>query len=118
MSNQIWEDTLRRLVDDLCILVGESDGVYGLHKNGDLSPWSEILPGGSFVRLSAMQDAVALCEGERYEFDKRQRMSDTAPEMLDALKDSLALIELGIPFEGAVTRKIRSVISKATGEGQ
>ena len=39
-----------------------------------------------------------------------------APELFEALEASLALIELGIPFEGAITRKIREAIAKATGE--
>ena len=29
-------------------LIDSSHGVYGLHLNGDLSPWDELLAGGSF----------------------------------------------------------------------
>ena len=29
-------------------LIDNSHGVYGLHLNGDLSPWDELLAGGSF----------------------------------------------------------------------
>lgn len=32
-------------IDDL---IDESDGVYGLHRNGDVSPWDEINSGGRF----------------------------------------------------------------------
>lgn len=43
---------LLRELDDL---VGESGGVFGLHQNGDPSPWDELLPGGRFERLSSTQ---------------------------------------------------------------
>ena len=43
------------------------------------------------------------------------RLIAAAPEMLEALEASMALIALGIPFEGAITRKIRAAIAKATG---
>jgi hypothetical protein len=36
------------LVKAMQYLVNESDGVYGLHLNGDPSPWSELLEGGEF----------------------------------------------------------------------
>ena len=29
-------------------LIGDSHGVYGLHLNGDLSPWDELLAGGHY----------------------------------------------------------------------
>ena len=29
-------------------LIDESGGVYGLHDNGDSSPWDELLAGGRF----------------------------------------------------------------------
>lgn len=29
-------------------LIDESNGVYGLHMNGDVSPWPELLQGGMF----------------------------------------------------------------------
>lgn len=35
-------------------LVAETSGVYGLHQNGDLSPWAEILEGGRFERISSL----------------------------------------------------------------
>lgn len=36
------------LAKDLGDLIAESEGVYGLHRNGDPSPWSELLEGGRF----------------------------------------------------------------------
>ena len=35
-------------------LVAETSGVYGLHLNGDPSPWGEILEGGRFERISSL----------------------------------------------------------------
>ena len=40
-------------------LIGESDGVYGLHMNGDVSPWEEVEQGGRFERLTTMPEALA-----------------------------------------------------------
>lgn len=40
-------------------LIGESDGVYGLHLNGDESPWSEVEQGGRFERLTTLLEALA-----------------------------------------------------------
>ena len=50
-------EMLLALVDELDCLIGESGGVYGLHLNGDPSPWSEILQGGRFERLCSLDDA-------------------------------------------------------------
>ena len=40
-------------------LISESHGVYGLHLNGDESPWSEIEQGGRFERLTTLPEALA-----------------------------------------------------------
>lgn len=40
-------------------LIGESHGVYGLHLNGDESPWSELEQGGRFERLTMLHEALA-----------------------------------------------------------
>lgn len=40
------------LLTDIHGLIDESSGVYGLHLNGDPSPWDELLPGGRFERLT------------------------------------------------------------------
>lgn len=45
-----------RLVDELDALVSESDGVSGLHLNGNLAPWEELLPGGRFECLSSLDE--------------------------------------------------------------
>jgi hypothetical protein len=45
-----------RLVDELDGLVSESDGVSGLHLNGDVATWEELLPGGRFERLSSLDE--------------------------------------------------------------
>lgn len=29
-------------------LISESEGVAGLHRNGDIAPWDELLEGGQF----------------------------------------------------------------------
>lgn len=52
-------DLAARLVDELDGLVGESDGVSGLHRNGDVATWDELLPGGRFERLSSLDELRA-----------------------------------------------------------
>ena len=44
------------LVDEIDDLMHESDGVAGLHLNGDVADWSELVPGGRFERLSSLED--------------------------------------------------------------
>lgn len=39
---------LQKLHTDIDALVADSGGVYGLHQNGDASPWAELLTGGRF----------------------------------------------------------------------
>lgn len=54
------------LVDEVDGLIGESGGVYGLHLNGDPSPWDELLPGGRFERLTSLDNlraALARAQG-------------------------------------------------------
>ena len=43
-------------------LISESSGVYGLHLNGDCSPWNEIEQGGRFERLCTLIEALAAIE--------------------------------------------------------
>ena len=40
-------------------LIGESHGVYGLHLNGDESPWGELEQGDRFERLTLLNEALA-----------------------------------------------------------
>lgn len=41
-------ELLRALEDSVSCLIGSSEGVYGLHLNGDPAPWSELTEGGAF----------------------------------------------------------------------
>lgn len=50
-------EALSELVDDINALVSESHGVAGLHRNGDVATWEEILPGGRFERLGSLERA-------------------------------------------------------------
>lgn len=51
---------LASLVDEIDSLIGESTGVYGLHQNGDPSPWHELLAGGRFQRLDLGEARAAV----------------------------------------------------------
>ena len=37
---------LLRAITAVSILISESGGVYGLHLNGEVAPWDELLAGG------------------------------------------------------------------------
>ena len=57
---QKLEAALMGLVDDIEGLMSESGGVYGLHLNGDHSPWSELEPGGEYERLTHLEIAQTI----------------------------------------------------------
>lgn len=51
-------EALRKLVGDLDDLIADSTGVSGLHHNGDVAPWSELVAGGQFETwLKSLDDA-------------------------------------------------------------
>ena len=52
---KLAKDALGEMQD----LIDESYGVYGLHLNGDESPWSELEQGGRFERLITLNEALA-----------------------------------------------------------
>jgi cell division protein YceG involved in septum cleavage len=63
-----------KAVDDL---ISQSSGVYGLHLNGDPSPWSELLPGGQFEEwLLAFEKARALSNDAPAEAAQAQPQQD------------------------------------------
>ena len=50
---------LRRAVDAVRALIAESQGVAGLHLNGDVATWDELLRGGRFEEwLGPLSDAI------------------------------------------------------------
>jgi hypothetical protein len=50
---------LRNAVDAVEVLIGNSDGVSGLHLNGDDAPWDSLRTGGRFESwLMALDDAA------------------------------------------------------------
>lgn len=59
---------LEGLTADLSGLISDSYGVTGLHLNGDVAPWGELLPGGRFedwlFSIDAARAAIAKARGE------------------------------------------------------
>ncbi len=55
-------DALKGVLSDIEGLMRESSGVYGLHLNGDVSPWNELDEGGRFERLEHLSSARAVVE--------------------------------------------------------
>lgn len=62
VAQQARIEQLLSVVEDLSGLIDESSGVYGLHLNGDPSPWEELLPGGRFERITNFYEALAATE--------------------------------------------------------
>ena len=58
---------MREALEEVADLIGESSGVYGLHLNGDNSPWSEIEQGGRFERLTTLPEALAAIDAAMQE---------------------------------------------------
>lgn len=52
-------EALANLVQEIDDLVSESEGVAGLHLNGDVAEWDDLLPGGPYERLTSLDDARA-----------------------------------------------------------
>ena len=50
-------EALIELVGEIELLADESCGVAGLHLNGDVAAWEEILPGGRFEWLGSLERA-------------------------------------------------------------
>lgn len=49
---------LRKGLSEVEVLIHESAGVYGLHLNGDLAPWSSLRTGGGYEDWLAEFDAA------------------------------------------------------------
>lgn len=57
-------DILRAGIVAVDELIRESDGVVGLHLNGDVAPWSDLLAGGRYEEwLGDLSAAMAEREG-------------------------------------------------------
>lgn len=80
------------------------------------APWS--------IRQSATHVTVVTASGDAiFHDDKRlpgvmedAHLISAAPDMLEALKAALSLIEIVIPFDGEVNRMARKAIAKAEGQ--
>ena len=54
---------MEKVVSDITALSESSYGVHGLHRNGDLAPWSTLFSGGFFEDwLLSVDEAGALIE--------------------------------------------------------
>lgn len=53
-------EALAGVLTDIDALVDQSEGVAGLHLNGDVAPWADLLPGGRYETwLATVADARA-----------------------------------------------------------
>ena len=62
----------RKGLEAVASLMDESQGVGGLHMNGDFAPWSELRTGGRFEEwLVAFDDALNAARGSNPTADRR-----------------------------------------------
>ena len=93
----------------------EDGSIYPAHIIGGVTQLQVCLMESPAVAEAIVNDPAwhALANSEmRY---ANGRLIAAAPDMLEALIDALALIELVMPIEGEVTRKVRKAIAKAEG---
>ena len=94
-------------------------GPWTIH--ADTDGWPLVMSGGVAGRIVANVNPQS-CPDESsapafvaMPCEANARLIAAAPELLEALEASLALIDLVIPFEGEVTRTARAAIAKAEG---
>lgn len=70
-------EAFRGLVKAVDALIGESQGVYGLHLNGDPAPWSELTQGGRFEEwLAPLETARAALSAAPADAPFQSRVGD------------------------------------------
>lgn len=82
---------LEGLLRDVQDLMAGSEGVTGLHLNGDVAPWSELDEGGRFERLSHMSEAVSALSQVHKPAQSVEEWVDTNvsgnPQLVQAMKN-------------------------------
>ena len=89
-------------------------------------PWRAEFPdeisvrdadGGRIAILANLKGRLGM-KGRRdtSEVEANARLIAAAPDLLEALKEMVNLVELMCPFDGPQQRKARAAIAKATGE--
>jgi len=63
MSRKLLEQALDAL-EQVTGLIGESHGVTGLHLNGDVAPWEELLEGGQYERFTGLYSTIEAIKSE------------------------------------------------------
>jgi hypothetical protein len=61
LTTEQWE-AVKRLVQNIGDLASESEGVAGLHRNGDLAPWDELFQNGWLESYVIARDVIAEIE--------------------------------------------------------
>lgn len=75
---------LQSLVSSLDDLIADSVGIFGLHQNGDLAPWDDLLRGGEFEAwLRALDDARDLLSGAGEAGEVRADALEAAAQIAD-----------------------------------
>lgn len=86
----VYREALGTLVEDLHGLFGSSQGVAGLHRNGDIAYWIELCEGGRFEEwlgsLSKAEQALSSTTGRNL-LDRLQRLEKAFELACNALAE-------------------------------
>lgn len=106
---------LAGLVADIDGLVSESDGVAGLHLNGDVAPWGELLPGGRFERFEHLEAARAALAQQAGGQDRRDVLPDR--DAVDLAREGMELHQPGQPEYIVCAELVRVAECRAAAKG-
>ena len=85
----------------------------GTYEGRNIYSTASVTDGEGFT----YQPVVATAEDDEVAcWDANARLIAAAPDLLEALKDMVDLVELLCPFDGPQQRKARAAIARATGE--
>jgi hypothetical protein len=73
---------------------------------------------GAFIYGDGIRKGVDDALPKAQELAANARLIAAAPDLLEALKDMVDLVELLCPFDGPQQRKARAAIARATGESE
>lgn len=83
---------------------------------GKMTRYVEARIDGGLIQEVAACGPTEADDGYGPQQEANARLIAAAPDLLDALKDMVNLVELMCPFDGPQQRQARSAIARATGE--
>jgi len=88
------------------------------YATGKLTRYVEARIDGGLIQEVAACGPTKADGGYGPQQEANARLIAAAPDLLEALKDMVDLVELLCPFDGPQQRKARAAIARATGESE